>query len=69
MVDLETLSTRSNALILTIGAVPFNNTGDVSVGEELYFYQRVSLDSYQDCFSFHMDYKTLVWWMKQVKIL
>jgi hypothetical protein len=66
MVDLETLSTDSNAIILTIGAVPFGPDGSQIVDEDSYFYERVDLKSYnryKDKFS--IDYNTLNWWMRQ----
>ena len=46
MVDLETLGTDSNAIILTIGAIPFSSTGEIIVDKDMYFYQKVNLPSY-----------------------
>lgn len=62
MIDLETLATTADAVIMSIGAVPFSlETGKVS---EDGFYVSVSIDS-------NLEYKrrisedTLIWWMKQ----
>lgn len=66
MVDLETLSTESNALILTIGCVPFGLDGSLIVDKDLYFYNRVELSSYNEIMDdFHMDFNTLLWWLDQ----
>lgn len=62
MIDLETLATTADAVILSIGAVPFDLEKGV-VAEEG-FYVSVSVDS-------NFEYKrrvsedTLIWWMKQ----
>jgi exodeoxyribonuclease VIII len=60
MLDLETLGNRSNAAIISIGAVFFDiSTGDI--GDK--FYTSISLESslrYGD-----VDGSTLAWWMKQ----
>lgn len=62
MIDLETLATTADAVIMSIGAVPFDlETGAVSDDG---FYVSVSVDS-------NLEYKrrvsedTLIWWMKQ----
>ena len=69
MVDLETLSTDSNAVILTIGAIPFSGAGELIMGDDFYFYECVDLKSYNKYknneFSFNWD--TLIWWLKQEK--
>lgn len=66
MVDLETLSTEPNAIILTIGCVPFGSDGSHIVTEDMYFYNRVELSSYNDIIDkFHMDFNTLLWWLEQ----
>lgn len=61
-VDLETLGTVADAVILSIGAVRFDpDTNQIDDGG---FYRCISIDS-------NLDYKrriqedTLVWWMKQ----
>jgi hypothetical protein len=59
MIDLETLSTRPNAAIISIGAVLFNDDG---LGQT--FYVPVSGDGQSDL-GFHVDYKTLEWWTRQ----
>jgi hypothetical protein len=67
MIDLETLSTSTNASILTIGAVkfdPFNNDIDNSTCEK--FYLKVDLDSC-DALGLDVSEDTLEWWSKQSK--
>ena len=63
MLDLETLSTRPDAVILTFGAVkfnPWNNTVDEKQG--LYF--RVNVDE-QIELGRHVDDITIQWWGQQ----
>ena len=69
MVDLETLSTDSNAVILTIGAVPFGRDGTLIMGDDFYFYERVDLKSYNKYKNneFSCNWDTLIWWLKQDK--
>ena len=69
MVDLETLSTDSNAVILTIGAVPFGSDGKLIMDDDFYFYERVELKSYNKYKNneFNCNWDTLVWWLKQEK--
>jgi hypothetical protein len=62
MVDLETLGTTADAVILSIGAVKFNlSTGEI---DDDGFYRSISIES-------NLDYKrrisedTLLWWFKQ----
>ncbi len=44
MIDIETLSTQSNALILTIGAVKFNRDKNISSLENCdTFYKRINI--------------------------
>ena len=46
MIDIETLSTTPNALILTIGAIKFNRNEDVKDLKELEtFYVRIDQNS------------------------
>ena len=67
MVDLETLGTDSDAIILTIGAIPFSPDGTVLVDEDEYFYEKVHLPSYNIYKNkeFSVDWGTLLWWLKQ----
>ena len=67
MVDLETLGTDSNAIILTIGAIPFAPDGTHLVEPESYFYEKVNLNSYNEYKNneFSIDWGTLIWWLKQ----
>ena len=65
MIDLETLSTATNATVLTIGAVRFDPFGDESVDNEFdRLYIKVDLDS---CESLGLDISedTIAWWGKQ----
>jgi exodeoxyribonuclease VIII len=59
MVDLETLGNGSNAVIISIGAVEFDETG---LGRE--FYMRVDPQSCVDA-GLKMDVSTVMWWMQQ----
>lgn len=61
MVDIESLSTRAHAAIISIGAVRFNAT---TLDEENAFYRVITIDSN---LAEHRDISadTLKWWMKQ----
>lgn len=59
MVDLETLGNGSNAVIIAIGAVQFDETG---LGQE--FYTTVDPQSCVDA-GMEIDVSTVMWWMKQ----
>jgi hypothetical protein len=62
MLDLETLSTRSNAYILSIGAVEF----DVKTGKlGKIFYKPVNCDGWAS--RFHIDAATVRWWLTQTE--
>jgi hypothetical protein len=63
MVDLETLSTRANAAIISIGACFFDPMKEI-IGET--FYREISLDSNIEL-SRHISGDTLMWWMQQSK--
>lgn len=59
-IDLETLSTRHDAAILSIGATQFDrNTGEI--GDK--FYREVCIDSAIE--NGHVSGSTLSWWMQQ----
>ena len=61
MIDLETLSTKPNAVILSIGAVEFDiETGDI--GESFFININV-----QDCLNHGLEVEgsTIVWWLEQ----
>lgn len=60
MVDLETLSTKANATIVSIGAVKFTLGSD----EQQDFYINVDAKSCKDR-GLHIDKKTVEWWQKQ----
>lgn len=61
MVDLETMSTRADAAIVSIGACWFNaQTGDV--GEPMHL--PVALNSSRMCGG-HIDGDTVRWWLQQ----
>ena len=66
MIDLETLSTRSNARILIIAAVKFNRTGVITDEARAEiprdadtFYRRIDMSTG------HIDQNTITWWNKQ----
>ena len=62
MVDLETLSTENNAVIVSIGIALFDEENVVKQ-----FYLPIDLSSY-DYFMegvFHISTSTVLWWMKQ----
>lgn len=59
MVDLETLSTKCNAMILAIGAVKF----DAERGVYDIFYQAVKTPAEVE--GFHVSADTLNWWAQQ----
>ncbi len=61
MVDLETLGTGPNSVIISIGAVEFNAKTQ-TLGHEFY----INIDP-QSCVNFglEIDASTVMWWMKQ----
>lgn len=59
MIDIETLGTSKNSVILAIGAVQFNENGIVHK-----FYQTVDPTSCQD-WGAVIDARTVMWWMEQ----
>ena len=59
MLDLETMGTNSNAAIIAIGAVSFDEN---NVGSK--FYTEVNLQSAIDCGGV-VDGSTVIWWLKQ----
>lgn len=59
MIDLETLGTKPNSAILSIGAVAFDNNG---IHDE--FYVNVNIVS-STLHKFDMDPDTLYWWLEQ----
>ena len=62
MIDLETLSTRPDATILTLGAIKFDPYSDVEPHSGLYI--RMDVDE-QSLLKRHVDQGTLDWWAKQ----
>lgn len=65
MIDIETLSTNSNSVILTLGAVKFNRGKDIELLENCEtFYRRINLDSCMNL-GMKMDNETLNWWLEQ----
>jgi len=61
MIDLETLSTAPNALVLTLGAVHFDPEAN-EIGEE--FYIRLNVED-QSALGRDIDPNTIDWWAKQ----
>lgn len=64
MIDIETLSTRNDAVILTIGAVKFNVNKELDKTKQLYM--RINLQSCKDL-KMHTDRSTVKWWQEQSK--
>jgi len=63
MIDIETLSTQQNAIILNIGAIGFDPFTE-DVFSEHYYYARVDIESQPNR---HESEDTLKWWAKQPK--
>jgi exodeoxyribonuclease VIII len=61
MLDLETMGTKPNAAIVSIGAV-FIDFENNTLGDE--FYRRICLESSVQCGGV-MDAQTVKWWMQQ----
>ena len=64
MIDLETLSTNPNAVILTVGGVKFDPLTQMKPYEEIYF--RVDVNSQTELGRDVMQ-DTVDWWSKQPK--
>lgn len=69
MLDLETLSTRMNAVVLVIAGIKFDRSIPIKTPDykdSNVFYRRIDLASYKnlDC---HIDPETEAWWKKQSK--
>jgi hypothetical protein len=66
MIDLETLSTENNAVILTIGAIRFNRNIPIEKNIEKCntFYRRITLESC-NLLNLHTCDNTKLWWDKQ----
>ncbi|HMP29451.1 MAG TPA: 3'-5' exonuclease [Saprospiraceae bacterium] len=60
MIDLETMGTRTNSMILSIAAIRFDPKSGKHLGP--YFYKKVNIDTY-DKAKFSFDGDTLKWWM------
>ena len=66
MIDIETMSTDTNALILTIGAIKFDRTQYDKCDMKLdSFYRRMDVDTLDGVF--HIDEKTRKWWNSQTE--
>ena len=65
MIDIETLSTSPNAVIMTIGAVKFNRKGKLQPLEDMQrFYRRITQHSCETI-GLEVDPKTVEWWGQQ----
>jgi hypothetical protein len=62
MIDLETLSTRPDAVILTLGAIKFNPYTQDDPYDPLYF--KVDVDA-QTALGRHVMEDTINWWSTQ----
>lgn len=69
MVDLETLSTQPNAMILSIGAVAFDiNNPEFTLTEDNSFYRVIDfelLGQSTNPTKYHIDLSTIKWWFGQ----
>jgi hypothetical protein len=63
MLDTETLGTRADSVILSIGAVRFDPYGAALDPQP--FYLSVSIDSNHEAGQRHLDEDTLLWWLNQ----
>lgn len=71
MVDLETLSVKNNAIILTIGAIKFQRNKQwpdtysiTDIPDKNIFYRRINITSCEKI-GLHRDPSTESWWKKQ----
>jgi hypothetical protein len=62
MIDLETLGTKADSVILSIGAVKFDLGSDKV--DDAAFYASISIDSNLDV-GRRIDESTLLWWLTQ----
>jgi hypothetical protein len=62
MIDLETLDTRPQCTVLSLGAVKFNPSSDAEPHSELYF--KISIDD-QDRLGRTVSDDTIAWWGRQ----
>lgn len=67
MLDIETYSTKTNACIMTIGAIKFNRGTELDKLENMEtFYRRITLDSNKEL-NRDISEDTLKWWSRQSK--
>ena len=65
MIDIETLSTNNNAIILTIGAIKFKRNENIKELKDMEsFYVRIEKESCEKL-NMHLDENTLKWWNSQ----
>ncbi len=65
MIDLETLSTRPNAIIVSIGAIKFERKGPLRDLNNLdQFYKRIDIESCREL-GLHYDQSVADWWSEQ----
>ena len=62
MIDVESLGTRADAVILSLGAVKFDLTSGKI--DDQGFYASISIDSNQEL-GRRIQEDTLLWWLKQ----
>ena len=66
MVDLETMSTQANALILSIGACCFYLSGEVKeLPDSRVFYQVLNYEQQDKQYLTHVESRTREWWNNQ----
>ncbi len=65
MIDLETYSTKPNAIILTIGAIKFDNSDTIDSLENMdTFYRRIDILSCSNL-DMNIEKETEIWWSEQ----
>ncbi len=64
MIDLETLSTNPDAVILTLGGIKFNAYNNLAPADPLYL--KINVDE-QSSLGRHIQPETLEWWGTQPK--
>lgn len=62
MLDIETLGTNCNSVILSVAAIPFNiDSGEIK--RELSFYEKIDIDSCLQA-GLQVDGATIYWWLR-----
>lgn len=65
-IDIETLSSKPNALVTQIGACAFDRTSDV-IHPAIFLVNCLNKTKWPVTDSYHVDQETVMWWMSQDK--